>query len=275
MLIICSGPDTWRARQKARELVQAFKDKHDQTGFSTEIVNGRDLGSVLNQIGTPSIFNPKRMIRFDGLLDGIKQADLKTLVKRLKEDGENNVILTVEDEPPALKVLDDSKDIKVVVYAYPPLDERRFAEWCREKAKEFGVGQEAAAQIADRTHGDSWMAINELQKFGANKDAPWAELDYESGTVYEAVDALFAKSKGWREDLHAQADEQVASIVLNQSKNALKAKSGTPLRIPYQAVRRMQKYPENEVAKVFFSGLAALVGSRTGLLTQSEADVLL
>lgn len=275
MLLICSGPDTWRARQKARELVDAFKAKHDKTGFSTEVIVGENLDYVLNLIGTPSIFCPKRLIRFDGLLDGIKVSGLRILVKRLKEDGENNIILTVEEEQPPTKVLDELKEIKVFQYSFPSIEGAEFTRWCQERAAELGVDSASAKIVADRCHGDSWMAINELGKLSVNKEAPKAELEYESGSVYEAVDALFSKQKNWREDIRSRSDDQIPSVALNQAKNAIKVKDGAPIKIPYFAIKKMQGYPKERVVKNFFSALSALVGSRNGLMSQDEIDSLL
>jgi hypothetical protein len=34
MIIVCSGPDTYRAREKARELTAAFREKHDPQGLA-------------------------------------------------------------------------------------------------------------------------------------------------------------------------------------------------------------------------------------------------
>src|SRR5690349_2995349 len=43
MLIVCHGPDTFRALQKARELELAFKQKYDAHGLSVErLASGKD-----------------------------------------------------------------------------------------------------------------------------------------------------------------------------------------------------------------------------------------
>jgi len=275
MLIICSGPDTWRARQKARELVDAFKAKHDKTGFSTEVIVGKDLGYVLGEIGTPSIFCPKRLIRFDGLLEGIKASEMKLLAKRLKEDDENNIVLTVEDEPPTEKMLAEFKDIKVVQYPFQMFAGLRFSQWCQEQAKILSVGKDKANELAKRCQGDSWMAMNELAKLSAYSEAPWAELEYEAGSVYEVADALFAKTNNWREQVRSRSDEQISSIVLNQAKNAIKVKDKVQLKIPYFAIKKMQGYSESRVVKIFYSAIISFIGSRTGLMTQNEIDSLI
>lgn len=275
MLLICSGPDTWRARQKARELLDAFKAKHDKTGFSTEVIIGEDLGYVLSLIGTPSIFCPKRLIRFDGLLDGVKASELKLLAKRLKEDGENIIILTVEDEPPTGKTLAELKDIKVFQYPFPLIEGTKFIQWCQGQAKAMGLDKDKAAEAANRCQGDTWMAVNELAKLSAYENAPWAELEYESGSVYEVVDAYFSRQADWREQVRSRSDEQIPSVVLNQAKSAIKVRDKAPMKIPYFAVKKMQGYAKERVAKIFYRGLAAFIGSRNGLAAQDEIDSFL
>lgn len=256
-------------------MVDAFKAKHDKTGFSTEVIVGEDLAYVLGLIGTPSIFCPKRLVRFDGLLDDVKVSELRQLAKRLKEDGENNIILTVEDEPPTDKVLAELKEIKVFQYPFPLIEGVAFIQWCTEQAKGFGVVKAKATEIANRCQGDTWMAINEMMKFSANPDAPWAELEYESGSVYEVVDSYFLKKRGWREQVRSRSDEQIPSVILNQAKSALKVKGDAPIKIPYFAVKKMQGYPYERVVKNVYSGLLSFVGSRTGLMAQDEVDSLL
>jgi len=275
VLLICSGPDTWRARQKARELLDAFKAKHDKTGFSTEVIIGEDLGYVLSLIGTPSIFCPKRLIRFDGLLDGVKTSELRMLAKRLKEDGDNNIILTVEEEPPTEKILTELKEIKVFQYPFPLTEGLKFVQWCQDQAKAMDVGKAKATEAANRCQGDSWMAMNELAKLSANENAPWAELEYESGSVYEVIDAYFMNKADWREQVRSRSDEQISSVVMNQAKSAIKVKDNAPMKIPYFAVKKMQNYVKTRVAKSVYSGIAALVGSRSGLMVQDEVDSLL
>jgi len=275
VLLICSGPDTWRARQKARELVDAFKAKYDKSGFSTEVIVGEDLRYVLSEIGTPSIFCPKRLIRFDGLLDSIKAADLRLLAKRLKEDGENNIILTVEEEVPPEKTLSELKEIKVVQYPFPLAVGAKFVQWCQEQAEALGVDKKIAADAAERCNGDSWLAMNEMMKFSANPKAPWSELEYESGSVYEVVDSLYAKKKDWREQVRSRSDEQISTVVLNQARSAIRVKDGAPIKIPYFAVKKMQGYKTESVVKNFYKGSIALAGSRFGLMAQDEVDSIL
>jgi hypothetical protein len=272
VLLICSGPDTWHARQKARELVEAFKEKYDKSGYSTEVIVNQDLRQVLSEIGAPSIFCPKRLIRFDGLLNGIKSADLKILAKRLKEDGENNVIVTVEDEPPAEKILKDFVDVKVVSYESPALAPALFKKWCLGQAAKLGVEAASAEKIADRSMGDTWMAICELEKFSVNKDAPLAELDFEGSSVYDAADACLAGTRTWREQVRERADEQIFSIILNQTRSAIKVNDDAPVKIPFFAVKKMRSFVQARVRKIFFSSSSSIVGIRSGLMGQNEAD---
>lgn len=272
MLLICSGPDTWHARQKARELVDAFKAKYDNSGYSTEVIVNQDLRQVLSEIGAPSIFCPKRLIRFDGLLDGIKMADLKTLAKRLKEDGENNIIVSVEEGPPTEKILKEFAGVKVVVYESPALTGTLFKKWCLGQAQKFGVDAGIANKIADRTLGDTWMAISELEKFRVNPDASFAELDFESGSVYDAADACLAGTNRWRERVRERMDEQVFSVILNQARSAIQVSDNAPVKIPNFVVRKMQKYVAQKAKRIFFSSTVALVGTRTGLIGPNEVD---
>src|SRR5262245_59678086 len=98
MLLICAGPDTWRTREKARELQAAFIAKHDPQGVSTNVLPDADFSAILNALGTSSLFAQKRFIRVNGLFEKLKIADVRALAKRLEADADQSILVTLETE---------------------------------------------------------------------------------------------------------------------------------------------------------------------------------
>ncbi|MFA5186295.1 MAG: hypothetical protein WC551_07455 [Patescibacteria group bacterium] len=275
MLIVCSGPDTWRARKRALELLEAFKTKHDISGFSTETLKSGDFQAALNQIGAPSIFSPKRMIRCDGLLENLKIADIRKLAARLKADGESTVLLTVEDEPPTEKILEEFKGPGFFHYQYPELSGTEFLKVCQALARESGLEPSSAKEIADRCGGDIWKAVNEIGKFSANPKAPHSENESDPGSPFGAVDEYLGNRAGWMETIVALDDDQTSSLILSQTKSAIRVKDGEVVRMPPFAISKLKRLDRDILDTSFYKSLRVSVGVRTGLVGIKETETLL
>lgn len=274
MLIVCSGPDTWRARKRAKELLEAFKTKHDISGFSTEILKPGDFQAVLNQIGAPSIFSPKRMIRCDGLLAGLKIADIRRLALRLKADGENTILLTVEDEPPTAKILDEFKGPGFFHYPYPELTGSEFHKICLELSIENGLDASLAKKISIRCNGDIWKAINEIGKFSANNNALFSESEADPDSTFNVVDAYLDKKKGWLCSMDSLDDDQLPSLIMTQAKAAIRIKNGEVVKLPPFVINKFQKMSLDLLEISYFNSLKVSVGTRNGLMGSKEVQTL-
>lgn len=275
MLIVCSGPDTWHARRRAQELVAAFRKKHDPSGLSTEIRHELDVPGLLNSLATPSLFAPKRLVRCDGLLEGLKIAEVRALAKRLKDDADQTVLLTVEDEPPSKKILDEFSDIKVVHYPSPPLSGAAFTKWCSERAKELGVPLNDAQEIARRTDGDTWLAEQELEKRAANPSAPLLSAADDPGSVFDVAERYLTDGKEWREDYDRLDDEQKISVLLAQARSAIRVRDGAISGIHPYAAKKLgalrMKNPEKKLLDI----LRAVAASRQSLCASTETETLI
>jgi DNA polymerase III delta subunit len=176
MIIVCSGPDTYSARQKARELGDAFKQKFDPSGYSTEVMTTPDVKELMNRMSAPSFFATKRFIRCDGLFAKIKIADVRALAKRVEADGDTTIVVTVEDETPPEKHTSEFEKGRIVLYPYPLLQGSKFLAWCVIRAKTLGATEQDAKEIAERTDGDAWFAEQELMKRAVNPKAELVEV---------------------------------------------------------------------------------------------------
>lgn len=276
MLIICSGPDTWHARRKASELVAAFRAKHDPDGLSTEVVRVPvDLKSLLNQLGTPSLFSKKRLIRCDGLLDELKIADVRALAKRLKDDADQTVLLSVEQEPLTSKVISEFKETQFFHYDYPLLQGAAFKKWCVVRGQELGVSPTLAEQIALRADGDVWLAEQELMKCSANPHAPLRQTESDEGSVFDLADKFLTDKSGWRESIARADDPQVSVVLASQSRAALRVKDGESGGIHPYVAKKISQMRIPSPTKKLLRALRALVGARQGVANTNEIQTLL
>lgn len=168
MLILCCGPDTYRATQRAHELEDAFRTKHDPSGTSIErFDSGKGaVDEVIERSLTVSLFSPMRFIRADGLIEFCPKAKAKVLANALGKDSERVIVVSIEREKPAIIDLKPFADVpKLIVSEYPLLRGKAFEEWVNQAGSLVGVSdQDALAKLARACDGDAWLASNELLK---------------------------------------------------------------------------------------------------------------
>lgn len=281
MLIICSGPDTYHARKKARELVSAFRAKHDPTGYSTEVIDvdaTRALSSVLERIGSSSLFAQKRLIRCDGFLEDLKIADVRTLAKRLEADNEQTIVLSFENEPISSKYEQEFEKIKLVHYSFPLLFGAKFAAAVSARAQQLGVISKVAEEIARDTASDMWLAESELQKCSAYLDAPRIHAGQVEKNIFEAAESFLIQRHGWRVKLESVDEPEAApSIFLSQARTFVRVADGETKNVHPYAVRKFSslRLPVTRRREALLGSMQAFVASRQGYSSGSEANALL
>ncbi|MBU0540144.1 hypothetical protein KKF59_01650 [Patescibacteria group bacterium] len=275
MIIICSGPDTFRARERARLLFDAFREKHDREGFSTENVGSSSLSDLLARFGAGSLFCSKKMVRVDGCLADLKIAEVRSLAAVLERDKENTVLLTVEEDPPNEKVLTALAAAPLHHFNFARQTGLAFRKWVREKAAPLGVAQASVDAIAEYADGDSWLAIQELGKLEANSVADasgWVRP--ESQTVFEVAEKMLRRDAGWRTKIEALKDEGSSAIFLSQARSYLRVKDHRADGIHPYVVKKMSGLRVVDGPDQFANLLKMFVASRSNLTNGREGEVL-
>lgn len=276
MIIVCSGPDTYRARERARELVAAFKEKHDPNSLSTFILaTGQDVKTIFSNIGTPSLFTTKKLIRCDGLLETLKIAEVRTLVAKLQIDGDQTILLTVEEEPPSDKILETLKPCPLHHYAYPLLKGQSFLKWLKEQARIMGVSEQIAEKIAGYTEGDSWLAKQELFKRAAYPEADQVDMKTAEMSHFEVIEDFLLAKKACRERLSGVKDDSVFSLMQGQIKSYIRARDGFTEGLHPFVVKKMRQLKINNAEQKFKTSVQALRNSRSGLCSGNEMEAML
>lgn len=274
MLIVCSGPDTYSARQKARELQQAFRDKFDVSGYSTEVLEP-SLAQILNRLSAPSFFSTKRFLRIDGLLDALKIAEVRTLVARLAADNDQTIVVTVEDEAPNEKVLAECKKAPFFHYPHPLLTGQAFVAWCTKQAQQVGATAKDAQDVARACDGDTWLAIQELTKRAANPNATIIQAGAEDISIFEAVDACVLGRAGWRVVVADADQDQFMVTLVSQTRSLLRIHDGETMGIHPFLVKKMARSDVKRGSELFTHASRAIVATRTGLAQSSETESLI
>ena len=155
MLIVCSGPDMFRALQKARELEVAFKQKFDATGLCVErIATGKEaVTEIAARAGAISLFTTRRFVRTANVLAEASKAGRATLAKTLAGDQDGFILLTLEDKPPEKSIINELGTIKVVSYDFPMMDVNTCTKWALAEARQMGlVDEKAVSEIVEATN---------------------------------------------------------------------------------------------------------------------------
>lgn len=276
MIIVCSGPDTYRAREKARDLVSAFRAKHDASGLATEVIDGAEgLPLLLSRLGSASLFHSKKMIRADGCLEKMKIADVRSLAGRLEADRDNTIILTVENESPNAKTLDALKSGPLFHYSFPYQVGLAYKNWVRGLASALEVPQTIADTIADYSAGDSWFAVQELAKQSANPHEIMLNGDGELGSVFDVADLALSEKRAWRNTVESLADDNFSNILLGQARAFLRVRDQQAEGLHPFAVKKLLGArvvdPEAKMRKL----LRAHIASRTSLAVENETENLI
>lgn len=275
MIIVCSGPDTYRAREKAREFVAAFRAKHDAQGFATERVDGGEgLAPLLGRLCSPSLFTIKRLVRADGCLAEMKIAEVRQLAVKLEADKDATIVLTVEDEAPAAKVLEVLGKAYFYHYNFPTQKGADFLATIREHAKNLGVDKQAAEKVAELADGDSWLAMQELAKLAAYPAATPAAVSTDS-ELFATVDAAIQETPCWRTKMAQCEDENLLNVLAAQMRSFMRVRDGRTEGVHPFVAKKLKNLRSAHPERRYLEVLRALFLSRSGLPSGRETETVL
>lgn len=281
MFIICAGPDTYRAREKARELEAGFCKKYDPDGRAVErlaILKPEHVHERLYPLlSGGSLFCEKKFIRADGCYGALKAADRKTFASRVSPTGSSTIIVSVEEDAPSKKAESAFTEGALLVYAYPEMRGATFASWVRAEARKLGVHVSAADHVASQADGDSWWAISELMKFAANPSCDSVKgisSDTEEN-IFGISDAVMSGDRDWRTRLAQFGDEQIVTTYLSQLRSFTRIRDGHPQGIHPFIQKKLGKKKVKNLTQKYLRALHAFVSRRKGLLEGREYETLL
>ncbi len=275
MLIICNGPDTFRALKKAKELESAFKQKYDTTGLSVEhLAPGKEaVTNVAARAGAMSLFTPRRFVRTSNILTDSSKPQRATLKKTLSGDQEGFILLTLEDEPPTATILKElGTDIKIVRYDFPPLEGKAFIDWALEEARIMNIQDETIIRrIAGITNGDSWRCFFELMKQAANPGAEIMTGEGNEESIFAFAEAYIKGDKRWlpvieEPDLH----KQILSTFLTQARAGVRVRDGAADGLHPFIARKLRGQRLEEAEQALARVIEGFFVQRSGFSDEKE-----
>lgn len=279
MLIVCCGPDSYRAIARAKDLEQAFKQKHDPLGRAIERLSfGKEaVEEVIEKTSGASLFSPKRFLRADGILSSCPKNKQRALIEALSRDVESIVIVSVEDEKPSSAILSAFQDVpKFILNEYPLLKGTAFKTWAQEYARSQGFLDTLVIDKLIMLHeGDCWSFSNELIKWSAGADPEFA-TQFEEDSVFEIAEMIMKGQRlGYESLLIKGATQLELTIYLQQCLAYVRTLGSDVQGIPPFVVNKMRHLKVQNPEIALASAIESIILQRSGYLDDQEALTLM
>jgi DNA polymerase-3 subunit delta len=204
MIYFLYGPDTYRLREKAREIVAKFGD-----GFEVEKILATDLelGEITSRFGANTLFGGKKFLVVEGVLGkSFKYKDefLKFLQK-LNFPKEEFLIFVDEEADKRISLFKYLGKNADETYEFENLRGSEMEAWITKKANdlEIKIGRGNIQKFASFILDDTWLAAQELKKLKAyvgNREATATDIDElvvgkSADKIFDLTDAIAEKNK--------------------------------------------------------------------------------
>ncbi len=206
MIILISGKDSFRSRQRLKQLIAAFQKKFDPRGYNVARYSGKllSLAALQGALGTQSLLGSKRMVVIEGLL-GTKLAEAAKQVLAYLHDHDTNDCITILYEQVTIpKTTEKNPALKKATHEiFEELEGPALAKFIAALAKEkkIQLNPMASRMLAERVGSDTWMLATTLDQLAAySKGKPVTEKDVALFTntsydenIFHFTDALGKK----------------------------------------------------------------------------------
>lgn len=223
MIIFLYGEDTFRSRQKLKEIKEKFLREVDPSGHSLAVLDGEKSSlETINEVVAPaSLFSRKRMVIIENLFANKGQAIFDQASEYFKkkegkvESQDDNIIVFWDS------VSSDEKLPKAKSELFKLLNKQKFAAefkllsntevigWAKKEVERHGAkaSREAATTLASLLGSDLWLISSEIEKLINYKSAQKMELDGGGeAVVIENDDVLHLVRGQFDENIFALTD---------------------------------------------------------------------
>ncbi|MFA6336513.1 MAG: DNA polymerase III subunit delta [Candidatus Paceibacterota bacterium] len=217
MIILLYGPDTYRSKQKLKEIIEGYKKAH-KSGLNLSIVEGKDLSfqEIKNKTQSVSMFKEKKLIIIKNSLGGNKKFKEDFLANKdsfLKT--EDIFVFFEEGSLPAKDALADflkKKAAKSQEFSF--LSGARLKEWIRKELEKYQASAEGLAveKLGVDVGGDLWQMSNEISKLASFKKGEKITVEDVNLLVRPKVEADIFKTV----DFIAKKDKKSALLLVKK-----------------------------------------------------------
>ncbi|MDD2786405.1 MAG: hypothetical protein PHS79_06010 [Patescibacteria group bacterium] len=218
MLIICTGPDTFLARQKVRDLMEAYRQKHVSTGAVIErLETSTSIQDAISKLSNLGLFATKRLLKYENLFAGITPAQAKKFIQTLTADDNQTVVLTYEDKPPTKKILDLFQKENLFIYAHESLKGTALNKWIVDRCKTYNIATPPTSKLVELFSDNLWAIDTALQSIQVLNNMTVNEngLDNDVG-AFALIDEFMQNNPNWRSDFLNNDPHELLPILISQ-----------------------------------------------------------
>lgn len=237
MILFLYGEDTYRLKQKVRELKNRFIDASlGDTNLS--ILDGKMISydEIVRQILAMPFLAKSRLIIIENIIRDGKPEVREKIVEFLPKIPISSVVVFVEEGVPdkrtsLFKKLNQPK----VSQEFPLLDETQLRRWIKKEVEARGgeIEPEAVSKLVEYVGNDLWRLSNELDKvtgYRLQVTADSIELLVKpqiESNIFNLIDSIGAKNKKRAlQELHnlienGQNELYILSMIVYQFRNLL------------------------------------------------------
>ena len=266
MIYFLFGPDTYRSRQKLKEIIGEYKKRH-QSGLNFIKINfdENDLGDLKQNIETVSMFDEKKLVVMEEVFQQPEyfQEELLNYLKKKKMDIDKNSILAfwaekVKPENGLFKFLKK----KAKTQEFKLLQPHKLREWIKKYIKEQkgNIDNQAVEILIEYIGSDLWRMVNEINKlisFKKQKANNKIQTEDVKGLVkpeidvniFNIIDSLGQKNKKQALRLihdyfkKGESESYLLNRFVYQFRNLIKVKSSGKLDMhPFVIKKTSQQY---------------------------------
>ena len=200
MIILLYGKDSYRKKEKQREIQAEYQKKYEQT-FSLEKIDVEktDFKDFLDILHQQSMFVKKKLLVLEGVF--LNEAFKKAFSKNYKKiSGSEHIILLIVGEvkksDSLFKKIDKKQD-------FAPLDGQYLRSWVKKEFQKYNVKIEQIIleRLITILGNDLWAFSNEIKKLASfTKEVKREDLNLFLKTniqaeIFKTIDALASKDK--------------------------------------------------------------------------------
>ncbi len=175
MILFLYGPDSFRKREKIKEIITKYEKNHQSVGFFDFKIKNIDeeFNRLFEFSASHSLFENVKLAVAEDIIENFGKENQKPFINFLKANLENQelTILISENKAP-LKAFDFLLKKPVLFQEFKNLSANQLEFFIKKEAEKRGLKltADAIAFLADNFNEDAWGLINEIEKLSLFND---------------------------------------------------------------------------------------------------------
>ncbi len=210
MILFLHGQDTYRLRQRLREVIEEYKKANPNwLDFVKIDVSDKetDIFEKLRQsINAVSMFNEKKLICIENIFSANQETQERILDffnKNIEKDKDVTIVFWTEEVKPESKLFEFLRK-SAKVQEFNLLRSYQLREWIKKYAEKQGrdINNQAIEKLINYIGNDLWRMSNEIEKLASFTKQRIEEKDVEElvnpeidTNIFNTIDALGQKNK--------------------------------------------------------------------------------